>query len=125
MSSATMGFLGTRWGRGALCIPASPASVMGTWISTPWGTATPCPAGACAACTTRQASTARGVGRASMGMRWLPTLPGNVHVRTALGADPAPLQPCLMAGDVALHVVRGSAPVPHSRCPIHQPRAGM
>lgn len=91
VSSAMTGFSGTPWGRGVPCIPVSPASVMGTWISMPWGTATPCPASVCAACTTRRASTARGVGRASTGMRWLPTPLGSVHVRTAPGAGAAPL----------------------------------
>lgn len=92
-NSVTMGFSGTPWGRGAPCIPASPASVMGMWISMLWGTATLCPAGACAASTTRRASTARGVSSASTGTRWLPILPGSVHVRTAPGAGAAPLSP--------------------------------
>lgn len=83
MSSVMTGFSGTPWGREVPCIPVNPASVTGTWISMPWGTVTPCLAGACAACTTQWATTARGVGRASTGMRWLPALLGSVHVRTA------------------------------------------
>lgn len=87
MSSVMTGFSGTPWGREVPCIPVNPASVTGTWISMPWGTVTPCLAGACAACTTQWATAARGVGRASTGMRWLPALLGSVHVRTAPGGS--------------------------------------
>lgn len=85
MSSVMTGFSGTPWGREVPRVPVSPASVTGTWISMPWATVTPCPAGACAACTTQWVITASGVGRASTGMRWLPALLGSVHVRTAPG----------------------------------------
>lgn len=85
MSSVMTGFSGTPWGREVPCTPVSPASVTGTWTSMPWGTVTPYLAAACAACTTQWATTARGVGQASTGTRWLPALLGSVHVRTALG----------------------------------------
>lgn len=85
MSSVMTAFSGIPWGKEVPCTPVNPASAMGTWISMPWATATPCPAGACAACTTQWAITARGVGRDSTGMRWLPALLGSVPVRTAPG----------------------------------------
>lgn len=67
---ATMASLGTRWGSLGTPSPVGGASAAGTWTPTPWATATPCPATACVACSTRQVLAASAVRKASTAARW-------------------------------------------------------